>query len=125
MWECELGDALIRYRYWASAADAEQHYGAKFTKKSTLATYTVAIAGAPANGWIKTDKDTVKGPGGIKRVVLTMWLPDQHLSLSVEGNTKASMWAAFDLARIRPLDQMLGHPEGTDADEAPITAVKG
>ena len=123
MWECELGDALIRYRYWESAADATGHYDAKFTKKSTLATYAVSIGGQPATGWIKTDKDTAKGPGGIKRVVLTMWLPDQHLSMSVEGNTKTSMWAAFDLVRTRPLAQLLGHLDGTEPDEAPITAV--
>ncbi len=123
MWECELGDALIRYRYWEGLSDAEHHYGTKFTKKTTLASYDVTIGGAPANGWIKTDKKTTDGPGGVKRVVLTMWLPDQHLSMSVEGNTKSSMWAAFDLARIRPLAQILGHPDGTDPDEAALTAV--
>jgi len=123
MWECELGDALIRYRYWESNADADAHYGKKFTKKTTLASYDLSIGGTPATGWIKTDKKTADGPDGIKRVVLTMWLPDQHLSMSVEGNTKATMWAAFDLARIRPLTQILGHREGTEPDEAAITAI--
>lgn len=122
MWECELGDALIRYRYWESTADADQHYNAKFTKKSTLASYPVLIGGTPVDGWIKTDKNTADGPGGIKRVVLTMWLPDQQLSMSVEGNTKATMWAAFDLVRIRPQAQAIGHPAGTEADEAALTA---
>jgi|GEM_PF-2272741 hypothetical protein len=122
MWECELGDALIRYRYWESTADADRHYNAKFTKKSTLASYPVLIGGTAVDGWIKTDKNTADGPGGVKRVVLTMWLPDQQLSMSVEGNTKATMWAAFDLVRIRPQAQALGHPEGTEADEAALTA---
>lgn len=116
-----LALVLVGGGVWAAFATG--HYDAKFTKKSTLATYDVSIGGQPATGWIKTDKDTAKGPGGIKRVVLTMWLPDQHLSMSVEGNTKTSMWAAFDLVRIRPLAQLLGHPDGTEPDEAPITAV--
>lgn len=123
MWECELGDALIRYRYWESNADADMHYGEKFTKKTTLATYDPAIGGTPVKGWIKTDKKTANGPNGIKRVVLTMWLPDQHLSMSVEGNTKATMWAALDLVRIRPSAQSLGYLEGTEPDEAAIAAM--
>lgn len=122
MWECELGDALIRYRYWQSTKDARAHYAAKFNAKSLLKTYDLLVGGEPVHGWAKTDKDTVKGPGGVKRVVVTVFLPDQNLSLTVQGNTTESMWAAFDQVRIRPLTQALGSPSGSAAVEAPLTA---
>ena len=122
MWECELGDALIRYRYWEIPTDATTHYARKFNSKTTLKTYDLLIGGEPVDGWAKTDKDTVKGPGGVKRVVVTMWLPEQQLSLSVEGDTTESMWAAFDQVRIRPPAQALGYPASEEPVEAPITA---
>ena len=122
MWECELGDALIRYRYWEIPTDATTHYSRKFNAKTTLETYDLLIGGEPVDGWAKTDKDTVKGPGGVKRVVVTMWLPDLQLSLSVEGNTTSSMWAAFEQVRIRPPAQGFGYPASEDPVEAPVTA---
>lgn len=123
MWDCELGDALLRYRFWEKASDATGHYGRKFNAKSTRAVYDVLIGGEPVKGWLKTDKDTVKGPGGVKRVVATLWLPDQRLSLSIEGNSTKALWAAFDQVRIRPVDQVLGHPANETPGEAPITAL--
>lgn len=122
MWECELGDALIRYRFWEKTSDADQHFGSKFSAKRVLKTYDILVGGEPANGWLKTDRTTTKGPGGVKRVVLSVYLPDEHLSLSVEGNTTKSMWSAFDLVRIRPAAQALGHATGEEPTEAPITA---
>jgi hypothetical protein len=122
MWECELGDALIRYRFWQKSSDANHHFGDKFSAKNTLKTYSILIGGETAQGWLKTDRKTAKGPGGVKRVILTVYLPKEHLSLSVEGNTTKTMWAAFDLVRIRPIAQVLGHAAGEDPAEAPITA---
>lgn len=122
MWECELGDALIRYRYWEDTKDARTHYAKKFNAKTLLKTYDLLVGGELANGWAKTDKDTVKGPGGIKRVVVTMFLPDQNISLTAQGNTTKSMWAAFGQVRIRPLEQALGSPSGAPTEEAPLTA---
>ncbi|HOC12982.1 MAG TPA: hypothetical protein PKJ61_03805 [Propionicimonas sp.] len=121
MWECELGDALIRYRYWEVPSDAEEHYARKFNAKTVLKTYDLLVGGAPTEGWAKTDKDTVDGPAGVQRVVLTIWLPEDQLSVSVEGDTSAAMWAALEQVRTRPGGQMYGHPAQERAVEAPIT----
>ena len=122
MWECELGDALVRYRYWENAQDARTHYAKKFNAKTVQKTYDLLVGGEAVHGWAKTDKDTVAGPGGIKRVLVTVFLPDQNLSFTVEGNTSKSMWAAFDQVRVRPLEQSLGSPAGSPIEEAPLTA---
>ena len=121
MWECELGKAMIRYRYWEDRGDAARHYEKKFTSETTLASYDVLIGGTKATGWAKTSKETVTGPGGIKRVVVTMWLPDERLSLSVEADTTKALWDAFDVVRIRPIEQSLGHSSAEGPAEAPIT----
>ena len=120
MWDCELGDALVRYRFWENPADAVSLYDGKYDAKTTLETYDLLVGGEPVKGWLKTDKDTVKGPGGKKRVVATGWLPDQQLSFSVEGDSSKSLWAAIDLIRMRPADQMLGQPADQSPVEAPI-----
>jgi hypothetical protein len=121
MYDCELGEALIRYRYWQNPADAEKHYEKKFRDGSLLRAYPVLIGGTATKGWVKTDKKTVSGPGGVRRVVLTMWLPEQQLSLSVEANNTDAMWAALKLARIRPAAQALSHPTGQNPAEAAIS----
>lgn len=122
MWECELGDSMIRYRYWEKVSDAEKHYTKKFDANTTLKTYDILIGGEPAEGWAKTDMDSATGPGGVKRRVMTMWLPTEHLSLSVEGNTTKAMWAAFNQVTTRSPAQSLGHSSGEAPAEAPITA---
>jgi len=109
MWNCELGKALIRYRYWAEPQDAKDHYRRKFDKKTTLASYDALIDGEPAVGWIKTDKNTAAGPGSLKRKILTLWLPEHQLSVSIEGNTSKAMWAALKKVSIRPAAELLGH----------------
>ncbi|WP_298132214.1 hypothetical protein [Micropruina sp.] len=116
MWDCELGEALVRYRFWEKPSDAVSLYDDKYDAKTTLATYDLLVGADPVSGWVKTDKDTVKGPGGVKRVVATGWLPDHQLSFSVEGDTTDALWAAFETIRMRPADQLLGQP----ADQTPV-----
>lgn len=120
-WQCELGDSLLRYRYWVDPSDAERHYGRKF-KDSTAGTYDVAISGQPVEGWVKTSVEAIaKQSDGSRRYVATMWLPELQLSMSAEGDDVNAMWNAFDLVRIRPLDQVNGHSLGTDPGAVPLT----
>lgn len=121
MWECELGDSLLRYRYWVDPADAERHYGRKFSD-STAETYDVAIGGQAVEGWVKTSVEAIaKQSDGSKRYVATMWLPGLQLSMSAEGNDTTAMWNAFELVRIRPLEQVNGHQLGSNPSEVPLT----
>ncbi|MCW5954087.1 MAG: hypothetical protein KIT69_17690, partial [Propionibacteriaceae bacterium] len=121
MWECELGDSLLRYRYWVDPSDAERHYGRKF-KDSTAGTYDVAIGGQAVEGWVKTSEEAIaKQTDGSKRYVATMWLPELQLSMSAEGNDTTAMWNAFELVRVRPLEQVNGHQLGSNPSEVPLT----
>ena len=121
MWDCELGDVLLRYRFWENPADAVGLYNNKYDAETTAESYDLLVGGEPVQGWLKVDRDTRKGPDGVKRVVSTAWLPEFQLSLSVEGNTSKTMWAGLDKIRIRPVDQVLGHPENEVPGEAPIS----
>ncbi len=121
MWECELGDSLLRYRYWVDPGDAERHYGRKF-KDSVAGTYDVAISGQAVEGWVKTSQEAIaQQSDGSQRYVATMWLPELQLSMSAEGNDTTAMWNAFELVRIRPLEQVNGHQLGVDPSGVPLT----
>ena len=113
MWNCELGNALLRYRFWDDPSDAERHYGRKF--KTGTKSYELLIDGQPATGWVKVLKKRDKST---KRYILTMWLPDQRLSLSAEGDTTDDMWQAFGLVRLNPEP---GHPAGSAPGGLPVT----
>ena len=113
MWNCELGNALLRYRFWDDPSDAERHYGRKF--KTGTKTYELLVDGQPANGWVKV---LTKRDKSTKRYILTMWLPDLRLSLSAEGDTTDDMWEAFGLVRLNPDP---GYPAGTVPTGLPVT----
>lgn len=113
MWNCELGNALLRYRFWDDPSDAERHYGRKF--KTGTKSYELLVDGQPATGWVKV---LTKRDKATKRYVLTMWLPEQRLSLSAEGDTTDDMWQAFGLVRLNPES---GYPAGSVPSGLPVT----
>lgn len=118
MWDCELGSSLIRYRYWQRTSDADKHYGRKFTKNTRTA-YKARLEGSKKvlSGWAKEKQGLqVNTRTGTSRYALTIWMPDYHLSLSAEGDTRADMRQALKLARIRVPEQMRGYPLGGESE---------
>ena len=127
MWNCELGTSLLRYRYWEKASDGTRHYNRKFAGKNTRVTYDVHLEGSDValKGYAKEETDRVKdAAAGTNRYVTSVWLPDYHLSLSAEGDTRLDMRKALELARIRPPEQLMGHASGEDPRALGFTFTK-
>lgn len=120
-WSCKLNaTSLLRYRYWAEPTDADRHYAGKY-KKYTMKTYDVSIGSEPVAGWYKfSDRPVSKRTNGSIWYLSTMWLPELGLSLSAEGKTPADVWEALELVRIRPPEQVKGHPLGEDPAETEL-----
>jgi len=116
MWDCELGSALLRYRYWESAKDGKRHYSRKYSVADTKATFDLYLAGKKVSGWAKESRHRyVDAEKGTSRFVTTIWLPKQKLSLSAEGDTRKAMRKALTVIRIVPLKDLRGSSAGAEA----------
>lgn len=110
------GVSNVRFRYWRDLDDAIGHYSEDETKYDADHAYDVYIGDQLVYGWVRTY--SVPNDG---LLTLTMFLPDHHLSLSIEGKSTKVLWAEFERTRIRPVEEMLGY---TSAD-GPSVALLG
>ena len=99
------GVSNVRYRYWRNADDANGHYDDDAETFNGGSPYEVYIGDQLVDGWVRDYGLPQDGS-----LTVTMFLPDQHLSLSIEGKTTKALWAEFDQTRIRPVQEMLGYP---------------
>lgn len=99
------GVTNVRFRYWRDISEAEHHYDEDDAKFGGARMYDVIIGDQWADGWVRTYDTPDKG-----RLTVTMFLPEHHLSLSVEGKSTKAIWAEFERTRIRPVEEMLGYP---------------
>jgi len=124
MWDCELGSALLRYRYWEKASDGKRHFARKYSAKKTRETYNVLLSATneALPGWAKEARARYRDPEtGTNRYVLSIWIPEYHLSITAEGDSRKAMRKAVDQLRIRPTAELLGRDP---LAEAQVHAVK-
>ena len=118
MWDCELGSALLRYRYWEKTSDGKRHFARKYSAKKTRKSYNVVLSGTNVvlPGWAKEAKERYRDPEtGTNRYVLSIWIPEYHLSITAEGDSRKAMRKAVDRLRIRPPAELLGRGQTAEA----------
>lgn len=109
------GVSNVRFRYWRDLDDANGHYGQDEKKHDGARPYTVNIGGQQVDGWVRAYN---KPDDGL--LAVTMFLPEHHLSLSIEGKSTKRLWAEFERTTIRPVEEMLGYPS---ADGPSVTVL--
>lgn len=99
------GVSNVRYRYWRDRDDANGHYAEDDKKFDGASPYAVYIGDQRVGGWVRAYN---KSDDGL--LTVTMFLPEQHLSLSIEGKSMKGLWAEFERTMIRPVGEILGYP---------------
>ncbi len=107
------GVSTVRYRYWRNLDDAEDHYAKDARKYDAAKAHDVYVGDQSVGGWVRSYNIPEDGV-----LTLTMFVPELHLSLSIEGKSTSALWDEFERTRIRPVDEILGHRAGQEPSVA-------